>query len=138
MKQNFFEFFLPTTISDRRAAARAVAAGSFVSLILAASAGVATAVLLFKDGISSQKFLFCLGATSILIGVTVGTWKRLLLAAVVGLLVSVMILVWQIRSGAIATAVVLAIPLIGGFCTAIRGIIALKNLDRRAHPKATA
>ena len=71
-----------------------------------------------------------LSASAILVAITVGIWKRVLLASVVGLVISVIVLVWQLRNERIAAALVLAVPLLGGFSASIRGIVALRKIER--------
>lgn len=135
MKQGFFEFFLPTTIPDRRTAARAIAAGSIAGFLLAIMTGISTVILSLKGESSNETVLLFLGATLVLVAVTIGTWKRVLLASLLGLLISVSIVVWQIQRGHIAIGIVLAAPLVGGFFASARGIIVLKNLSRSDPPK---
>lgn len=75
-------------------------------------------------------------ATIVLILVTVGTWKRIVVAPLVGLVVASVAIAWVISHGKIAV-IVLIVPLMGGFWTATRGIAALKRLRREALIQAT-
>jgi hypothetical protein len=117
MKQDFYAFFLPTRIIDRSAAARAVAAGAVAGFLLAITSGLAAVILLYKDA----------NVTAI----TVGTWRRILSAALLGLVLSVIVVTWELQRGQIAFAIVLGTPLVGGFLAAVRGIVALKKWARR-------
>jgi hypothetical protein len=60
--------------------------------------------------------------------VAIGTWKRIWLAPMIGLLVGVAIVTWQLVLVKIA-AIVLIVPIVGGFWTAMRGIAFLKRND---------
>jgi len=121
----FTEFFLPSTIPDRKAAAGAVAAGFFVGLLLAFLSGLAAAILLIRDG-STPTALLCTSITIAMTLVAIGTWKRIWLAPLIGLLVGVAIVAWQLALGKIA-AIVLIVPIVGGFWTAMRGIAFFKH-----------
>jgi TctA family transporter len=134
MKQDFFEFFLPTTILDRGAAARAVAAGSIAGGLLAITSGISTVILLFKEESEHQRIIWFLGATIVFAAVTVGTWKRMLSASLLGLLLSVVLVGWELQHRQIAIAIILATPLVGGFLAAVRGIVAFKNLGSHTPP----
>ena len=135
INRDFISFLFPASVPDRRAAVGAIAAGFFISFILAACCVVSTAIVRLREGASSPRVTLLLGASVILVAITVGIWKRILLASVVGLIVSVIVLVWQLRNERIAAALVLAIPLLGGFSASIRGIIALQKLERSEPPK---
>ena len=121
----FTEFFLPSAIPDRNAAAGAVAAGFFVAFLLAFLSGLAAAILLIRDG-STPTALLCASFTIAMILVAIGTWKRIWLAPMIGLLVGVAIVTWQLVLGKIA-AIVLIVPMLGGFWTAMRGIAFFKR-----------
>jgi hypothetical protein len=90
----FTEFFPPSLIPDRKGAAGAVAAGFFVGLLLAFLSGVAAAILLIRDG-STPTALLCASITFVMTLVAIGTWKRIWLAPLIGLLVGVGIVAWQ-------------------------------------------
>jgi O-antigen ligase len=127
----FTEFFLPSTIPDRKAAAGAVAAGFFVGLLLAFLSGLAAAILLIRDG-RTPTALLCASITFVMTLVAIGTWKRIWLAPLIGLL-GVAIVAWQLALGKIA-AIVLIVPIVGGFLTAMRGIAFFK---RPQSPRST-
>jgi hypothetical protein len=123
--QKFTDFFLPSAIPDRKAAAGAVAAGFLVGLLLALLSGVAAAILLIRDG-RTPTALICDFTTFVMVLVTVGTWKRIWLAPLIGLIVGIAIVTWQLALGKIA-AIVLIVPMVGGFWTAMRGITFFKR-----------
>jgi hypothetical protein len=131
MKQDFYAFFLPTRIIDRSAAARAVAAGAVAGFLLAITSGLAAVILLYKDANDHQRAFWLLGATALVTAITVGTWRRILSAALLGLVLSVIVVTWELQRGQIAFAIVLGTPLVGGFLAAVRGIVALKKWARR-------
>ena len=62
---------------------------------------------------------------------TFGIWKHVLTAAVLGLLVGAATIGWTIWRGEMVAAVILAVPFVGGFVTAARGILALKRMSKR-------
>ena len=64
------------------------------------------------------------------------TSKRIVVAPLVGLAVASVAIAWEISQGKIA-AIVLIVPLMGGFWTAARGIAALKQLRRQGAIQAT-
>ena len=133
--KDFYEFFLPSTIPDRKSAARAVAAGFFAGCIMLCVFAVIS-VSLFVRHESTSMWSVASTATIVMIVVTVGTWKRILVAPLVGLAVASLAIAWEISRGKIA-AIVLIIPLMGGFWTAARGIAALKQLRRQASIQET-
>jgi hypothetical protein len=49
-KQDFYEFFLPSTIPDWKSAARAVAAGSIAGFIMFGVFAVISAILVIRQG----------------------------------------------------------------------------------------
>ncbi len=59
--------------------------------------------------------------------VTIGTWKRIIAAPALGLFVAVAAMIWAMTQGH-GIAIFLAVPVIGGFWTAMRGIVVLKHL----------
>jgi hypothetical protein len=126
--KDFYGFFLPSTIPDRKSAARAVAAGFFAGFIMLCVFAVIS-VSLFVRHESTLLSAVTSTATIVMILVTVGTWQRILAAPLVGLFVASVAIAWEISQGKIA-AIVLVVPLIGGFWTAARGIAALKQLRR--------
>jgi len=73
-----------------------------------------------------------LAGTVILGVVTIGIWKRILSAAVIGLLVGMGLMVWTVLRGEVVTALLLTIPVVGGFLTAVRGIAVLKDRGGRS------
>jgi hypothetical protein len=123
----FTEFFLPSAIPDRKAAAGAVAAGFFVAVLLAFLSGVTTAILLIRNG-STPTALLCASCTIAMTLIAIGTWKRIWLSPLIGLLISVATVIWQLALGKV-TALVLIVPLVGGFWTAMRGIAFFKRND---------
>jgi hypothetical protein len=123
--QTFTEFFLPSAIPDRKAAARAVAAGFFVAFLFAFLSGVTAAILLIRDG-STPTALLCAAFTIAMTLIAIGTWKRIWLSPLIGLLIGVAIVIWQLALGKVA-AVVIVVPLVGGFWTAMRGIAFLNH-----------
>jgi cell division protein FtsW (lipid II flippase) len=133
--KDFYEFFLPSTIPDRKSAARAVAAGFFAGFIMFCVFAVISVSLIARHESTSTSAVTST-ATIVMILVTVGTWKRFLVAPVVGLIVALMAIVWELSQGKVA-AIVLIVPLIGGFWTAARGIAALKQLRRQASIQQT-
>jgi hypothetical protein len=130
--QKFTAFFLPSTIPDRKAAAGAVAAGAFVAMLLVLLSGATAVILLIRDGRTPTAWLCSLTALVMTL-VTIGTWKRIWLAPLIGLLVGVAIVTWQLVIGKIA-AIVLIVPIVGGFWTAMRGIAFFK---RPQSPRST-
>jgi len=134
-KQNFYEFFLPSTIPDRKSAARAVAAGSIAGFIMFSVFAVISVILFVRQGSTSMAVIASI-ATIVMILVTVGTWKRMVVAPLAGLAVATVAIAWEISQGKIA-AIVLIVPLMGGFWTATRGIAALKQLRRQGTIQAT-
>jgi hypothetical protein len=134
-KQNFYEFFLPSAIPDRKSAARAVAAGSIAGFIMFSVFAVISVILFVRQGSTSTSVITSI-ATIVMILVTVGTWKRMVVAPLAGLAVATVAIAWEISQGKIA-AIVLIVPLMGGFWTAARGIAVLKQLRRQGTIKAT-
>lgn len=128
-KQGFHEFFLPSTIPDRKSAARAVAAGSIAAFLLAFAFAAVSSILFVRQGSTSMAVSTLIG-TIVLILVTVGTWKRYIAAPLIGLIIASGAISWEIFRGKMI-AVVLIVPLVGGFYTAIRGIAVLKELRRQ-------
>jgi hypothetical protein len=134
-KQNFYEFLLPSTIPDRKSAARAVAAGSIAGFIMFSVFAVISVILFVRQGSTSTAVLASI-ATIVMILVTIGTWKRMAVAPLAGLAVASVAIAWEISQGKIA-AIVLIVPLMGGFWTAARGIAVLKQLRRQGTIQAT-
>jgi len=130
MKRDFVSFLFPVSVPDRRAAVGAIAAGFFISFILATCSVVSVAIVLLREGISSPRIPWFFGASLILVAVTLGIWKRILLASVAGLIFSVIVLVWLLRNERIAAALVFALPLLGAFSASIRGIVVLRKIER--------
>jgi cell division protein FtsW (lipid II flippase) len=128
--RDFYEFFLPSTIPDRKSAARAVAAGSIAGFIMFAVFAMISVILFVRQESTSTSALTII-ATIVMILVTVGTWKHFVVAPLVGLVVASVTIAWEIFHGTIA-AIVLVVPLMGGFWTATRGIAALNQLRRQA------
>ena len=124
-KQDFYEFFLPSTIPDRKSAARAVAAGAAAGFMMFAFFAVISVILVVRQGSTSMLLVTSI-ATIAMIIVTVGTWKRIVAAPLVGLAIASVAIAWEISQGKIV-AIVLIVPLMGGFWTATRGIAALKQ-----------
>jgi len=124
MKQSLYAFFLPSSIPNRKAAASAVAAGAVAGALLTVVMGVACVL-----GRASAPLL---AGTVILGVVTIGIWKRILSAAVIGLLVGMGLMVWTVLRGEVVTALLLTIPVVGGFLTAVRGIAVLKDRGGRS------
>jgi hypothetical protein len=114
--KDVYECFLPSTIPDRKSAARAIAAGFFAGFIMLCVVAVIS-VSLFVRHESTFLSAVTSTATIVMILVTVGTWKRILAAPLVGLVVASVVIAWQLSQGKIA-AIVLIVPLIGGFWTA--------------------
>jgi hypothetical protein len=133
--KDFYEFFLPSTIPDRKSAARAVAAGFFSGLIMLCVFAVISVSLIARHQSTSTSAVTST-ATIVMMLVTVGTWKRFLVAPVVGVIVALVAILWELSQGKVA-AIVLIVPLIGGFWTAARGIAALKQLRRQASIQQT-
>jgi hypothetical protein len=129
MKQDFFEFFLPGSILDRQSAARAIAAGSVAGVLLMTTASVSALFLLFKDESHHERALWLLSAAIALSVVTIGTWKRVIAAPLIGQLFGLIAVAWLLGRREIVEAVILAIPCIGGFWSAVRGILFLKRID---------
>jgi len=125
-KQDFYEFFLPSVIPDRKAAAGAVAAGSIAGFLLIFLFGVTSTILLVREGRTSTSLLSSI-VTIVMIIVTIGTWKRIIAAPALGLFVAVAAMIWAMTQGH-GIAIFLAVPVIGGFWTAMRGIVVLKHL----------
>jgi hypothetical protein len=125
-KQDFYEFFLPSRITDRKSAARAVAAGFFAGFIMSCVFGAVALILLVRDG-GTRAAIAASVATIVMVLVTAGTWKRFLAAPVIGLVVTAVTIAWEIYQGGKVAAIVLIVPLMGGFFTAARGIAALKR-----------
>ena len=127
MKQDPYDFFLPLAIADKKAAINAIVAGTIAAALLTISSGLVAAVW-FVRGVDSPAIDrdILLAATVIFAVVTVGTWKRVLSAAIVGMVMGVILITWLAKSGQIVAAVILAVPSIGGFMTAARGILTLK------------
>jgi hypothetical protein len=125
--QKFTDFFLPTEIPNRKAAAGAVAAGVFVAVLLLRLSGAMAVILLIRDG-KTPTALVCSGTALVMALVTIGTWKRIWLVPLIGLLVGVAIVIWQLVLGKMA-AIVLIVPIVGGFWTAIRDIAFFKRND---------
>jgi hypothetical protein len=134
-KQNFYEFLLPSTIPDRKSAARAVAAGSIAGFIMFSVFAVISVILFVRQGSTSTSVITSI-ATIVMILVTIGTWKRMAVAPLAGLAVASVAIAWEISQGKIA-AIVLIVPLMGGFWTAARGIAVLKQLRRQGTIQAT-
>jgi hypothetical protein len=121
-KQDFYEFFLPSTIPDRKSAARAVAARSVAGFIMFA---VISVILFVRQGSTSMLVVTSIASIAMIL-VTVGTWQRIVAAPLFGLVIVSVTIAWEISHGKIA-AIVLIVPLMGGFWTATRGIAALKQ-----------
>jgi hypothetical protein len=121
----FTEFLVPSAISNRKAAAGAVAAGFFVAAVLAFLTGVSAAILLIRDGRTSTA-LWCACFTVGMTLVAIGTWKRIWLAPLLGLIIGLVIVTWASRFGKLS-AIILVVPIVAGFWTAMRGITFLKR-----------
>jgi hypothetical protein len=128
VRENFYTFFLPATIPNRSKAINAVVAGVISGALLTLVLGVPGVVLFIRDGATSQTTVILLTATAILAIVTVGTWKRIVSASILGLVSGILMVAWNLWHHQPAAAILLAIPLVGGFWTATRGILALKVL----------
>src|SRR5229473_2751994 len=97
-KQDFYEFFLPSVIPDRKAAAGAVAAGSIAGFLLVFLFGVISSILFVREGGTSNAFLSSI-VTIVMIMVTIGTWKRIIAAPALGLIVAVAVMIWAMSHG---------------------------------------
>ena len=128
VRENFYTFFLPATIPNRSKAINAVVAGVISGALLTLVLGVPGVVWFIRDGGTSQTTVTLLTATAILAIVTVGTWKRIVSASILGLVSGVLMVAWNLWHHQTAAAILLAIPFVGGFWTATRGILALKVL----------
>jgi TctA family transporter len=128
-KQSLHEFFLPSTIPDRKSAARAVAAGFIAAFLLTFSFAAVSLILFVRQGSTSMALSALIG-TIVMILVTVGTWKRCIAAPLIGLIFASGAISWEIFRGKMI-AIVLIVPLVGGFYTATRGIAVLKELRRQ-------
>jgi lysylphosphatidylglycerol synthetase-like protein (DUF2156 family) len=129
MKQDFYTFFLPATIPNRRAAISAVSAGVIAGSLLTLVMGVAGVAGLLRGGGKSQTTVVVLAAAVLLLIATVGTWKRILSAPVIGLLVGIGVVGWALWHRELAVAILLVVPFVGGFWTAARGIVTLKRMN---------
>jgi cell division protein FtsW (lipid II flippase) len=110
-KQIFFEFFLPSTIPDRKSAAHAVAAGSIAGFIMLFVVAAISLMLFVRQGSSSMSVVTSI-TTVVMVLVTVGTWKRIVVAPDVGLVVASAAIAWEISHGKIGP-IVLIVPLLG-------------------------
>ena len=128
MKDDFYAFFWPQAVSDRRGAINAIAAGVVAGSLLTGALGCACAVCALRGVASSQTVDILLLTTIALAFVTVGIWKHVLSAAVSGLLIGVAFMTWLIRHEQIAAAIVLVVPFVGGFLTATRGVLVLRRV----------
>ncbi len=127
--KDFYDFFLPSAIPDRKSAARAVAAGSFAGILLFSVFAVCSLLLFVRKGSTPMAEQTAIAAFAMII-VTVGTWKRIVVAPILGLLVASESIAWAISRREIS-AVLLIVPLMGGFWTATRGIATLRKLARQ-------
>jgi hypothetical protein len=96
---------------------------------------VISVILFVRQGSTSTSVITSI-ATIVMILVTIGTWKRMAVAPLAGLAVASVAIAWEISQGKIA-AIVLIVPLMGGFWTAARGIAVLKQLRRQGTIQAT-
>jgi hypothetical protein len=131
-KQDFNEFFLPSAIPDRKAAAGAVAAGSISGFLFVLLFGVISAIFLVRDGGTPTSLGYSI-TTIVMITVTIGTWKRIFAAPIFGLIIAVASLIWAMTHG-YWIAIFLGVPMIGGFWTAMRGIAVLRHLRDQGSP----
>lgn len=127
-RNDFYHFFLHRA-RDHRSAVSAVVAGSIAGGLLSVVLLVGVVVREAVDGWhSSQTALFLVGAVCAACA-TIATWKRLLVGPVLGLSIGVSLLGWAaVNRHDAAIAVILAIPFVGGFVTAARGILILNRL----------
>lgn len=130
-RQSLSDIFLPSEISDRKAATAAVAAGSISGALLTLFRAITTAMLFLRRGVNPGNWL-CFAATAFLAMVTVGTWKRVLIAPILGMPFGGALVVWGVTHGT-GAAVILVLPFVGGFWTAVRGIATLKRLRTDTH-----
>ena len=89
MDQDFFAFFLPGPITTKRVAVRAIVAGAIAGSLLTLTFGVAAIVVLLRSGGRSQHTADILATTLVLHVLTVGTWKRVISAPIVGIFLNV-------------------------------------------------
>jgi hypothetical protein len=129
-RQTFYAFFLPESILDRRAAIRAVVAGAVAGGLISAAIGVAAVTRLIAYGIEPRSAVL-IGLTLIFVAVTIGTWNYILSAPLTGLVCGLGVVWWELSHGQTVTAIILFVPIVGGFLTAARGILALARLRRQ-------
>jgi len=137
-REGFYAFFFPATIPDRGSAARAVVAGVIASGMLAIVLGIPGLVWLLRSRGNSQLGVTLTAASLILVAVTIGTWKEVLSAPIIGILFGLYVIVWSLSHHQIAAAILLAVPLVGGFWTATRGILALRRLPGSSNRSRSA
>jgi hypothetical protein len=128
MKEGFYGFFLPAVISDRRSAISAIAAGAIAGSLLTLVTGVAAVYSLSQSSGRSEATVLLVSAALVAVIVTIG--KRILSAAILGLVEGAALLAWAAMRGQLTAAIVLAVPLVGGLLTASRGIVILKRLQQ--------
>jgi hypothetical protein len=127
MKENFYTFFWPGAISDRRSAIHAIVAGVIAGSLLTGVVGLAGLLYFVRGGASSQVADVLFVTTLVLAVVTIGIWKHILSAALLGVVFGLAFMSWLVRDGELAIATVLFVPFVGGFVTAARGVWALKR-----------
>jgi hypothetical protein len=120
MKQDYYGFFLPSTIRDRRAAISAIVAGVVANGLLTVLMGFACVVWILREGSKARMTWTLLAVTVLLVIATVATWKRVLFGPVMGIAIALAVVIWQVLIGQTAVAVILAVPLVGGSWTAAR------------------
>jgi hypothetical protein len=132
MRSDFNRFVLPIAVTNRKAAVNAIAAGVLMGSLLALLSGVAAAIVGLRHG-DIKTTALCSATALVMALVTIGTWKRVWLAPLIGLFVGVAIIAWQLALGKIV-AIVLIVPIVGAFWTAMRGIAFFSALEK---PRST-
>lgn len=117
--------------SDRSKAINAIVAGVIAGLLLTMLTGVTGLILLAESGFQQDRTLVLLAGALMFLSVTIGIWKHVLAAAIIGLCGAIGFIVWAVANHELVAAAIVFIPFVGGFWNAARGILALRRLRRR-------
>jgi hypothetical protein len=126
-RDEFYTFFCHWA-TDRSTAVGAIVAGCIAGLLLTLTFMVGTVASALQTGWTSHAIPTELALTCVTGLVTLGTWKRILAAPIIGALIGIGIERWLMGRHELAMAVIAFVPFVCGFFTAARGVFVLRKL----------
>ncbi len=132
-RDEFYDFFCHWA-KDHSTAVGAIVAGSIAGLLLTLTFLAGTMVGVLQTGWTSNETLTRFALTSVMGLVTLGTWKRILAAPIIGALIAIGVERWLIARYEVAMAVIAFVPFVCGFFTAARGVVVLRRVLTKSRP----